>query len=230
MGGQHAPPLTKPALASSRRVTHALLTLGLRLPVELAARGRVPAAAGSVGHSGRVTEVEGACLFLGRRGASIGGAGRRGGAGIWVSQWFEVWRKRGTGRGRAYSRAAWGSPSPGTQVCGVWNAKSGGGGGRVREMAARWSSENVVVEFRDSQVSRGPNGALWACAFSDSPPPRCRVRLPVVGATLQPGLGDGSGVTRSCQTRASEGSLDDRWGRLGRARTGYGGSPRGYGE
>lgn len=24
------------------------------------------------------------------------------------------------------------------------------------EMAARWSSENVVVEFRDSQVSRGP--------------------------------------------------------------------------
>lgn len=126
---------------------------------------------------------------LGRLGAAIGGAGRGGGASVWVSQWFEVRRKRGTGRGRAYSRAAWGSPSPGAPVWGGGNAQSCGGGGRVQEMAARWSSENVVVEFRDSQVSRGPSGALWACAFSRSPPPRCRVRLRGGGATpqLRPG-------------------------------------------
>ena len=30
--------------------------------------------------------------------------------------------------------------------------------GWARVMAARWSSENVVVEFRDSQVSWGPVG------------------------------------------------------------------------
>lgn len=79
-------------------------------------------------------------------------------------------------------------------------------------MAARWSSENVVVEFRDSQVSRGPSGAFWACALP-APPPRCRLRLGGGGATLQPGLG--RWVTRSCQTRAGEGSRHDRWGRLG---------------
>lgn len=151
---------------------------------------------------------------MGRCGVQLEDPGRGGGAGARVSQWFEVRRKRGTGRGRALSRAAWGSLNPGTQVWGGGggNAQSWGRGGRVPEMAARWSSENVVVEFRDSQVSRGPSGAFWACALP-APPPRCRLCLGGGGATLQPGLG--RRVTRSCQTGAGEGSRHDRWGRLG---------------
>lgn len=78
-------------------------------------------------------------------------------------------------------------------------------------MAARWSSENVVVEFRDSQVSYGANGAFRACALPGSPPPRGRVCLGVVGATPSPAEEVGKRVARSCQTRAGEGSLDDRW-------------------
>lgn len=40
----------------------------------------------------------------------------------------------------------------------------------------------------------------------------------------------GKGVTRTCQTQAGEGILDDRCGCLGLAWAGFRGSPRGYRE
>lgn len=74
---------------------------------------------------------------------------------------------------------------------------SSGRGGQAREMAARWSSENVVVEFRDSQVRWGgermePSG--HALQWFPSPPDVAAFP-PAPGATGRetPGLGWGAG-------------------------------------
>lgn len=141
--------------ASYSRAAHPWTTT----PGRACGRGRVPAAAGSVGHSSLVTEVEGACLFGSRRRAAIGGARRGGGAGVWVSQWLEVRRKRGTGRGRAHSRVAWGSPSPGTQVWGGGNARSPGAG-----TAACGDGGAMEQRERGGGVPRLPGelGAKWS--------------------------------------------------------------------
>lgn len=92
-------------------------------------------------------------------------------------------------------------------VCGVRTCVLGPGR-PGREMAARWSSENVVVEFRDSQVSRRPNGAFWACAL---PVPLPHAAGSVSGAEGRPppaGVGKmSSGVAGSFQTRGCEGAV-----------------------
>ena len=99
-------------------------------------------------------------------------------------------------------------------------------------MAARWSSENVVVEFRDSQVSRRPNGAFWACALPYSPPPRCRVSLGVAGDDPRSPVAVGvvqKRVALSGQTRECEENLEDCW-RWGQPPIGFRSYTRGYGE
>lgn len=85
------------------------------------------------------------------------------------------------------------------------NAPSWDPGCRGQEMAARWSSENVVVEFRDSQVSWQPNGAFWACVLPGSlpptlsGPPRGRRETPSWVEQVE------KKGPRNCQTRAGEG-------------------------
>lgn len=104
------------------------------------------------------------------------------------------------------------------------------GGGKARswdpgrwvwEMAARWSSENVVVEFRDSQVSWGPDGAFWACALLGSLPPLCQVRL----SPNHPGRDWRNGQEGGLE-------LSDPSGRVGALKTtggGWGGHRQGFG-
>lgn len=146
-----------------------------------------------MGHSGRVTEVEGACLFWvgsvpqleepgegaepvfgSANGLRSGGGGGRGVAGL----------TRGLrGAHRARER----------RFGGGGNAQSWGGGGRVQEMAARWSSENVVVEFRDSQVSRGQ---MEPSGHAPSLVPLPHAAASVSGVAERPpssGRGDGKG-------------------------------------
>lgn len=95
----------------------------------------------------------------------------------------------------------------GALVRGSWgggNAPSWDPGCRGQEMAARWSSENVVVEFRDSQVSWQPNGASWACALPGSLPPTMS-GPPRGWRETSSWAGQVEKGPRNCQTRAGEG-------------------------
>lgn len=132
---------------------------------------------------------------------------RGGGARVWVSQWFEVRRKRRTGRGRTPSRAAWGSPNPGTQVCGAGTHSPGA------EAAAYLDGGEMEQRERGGGIPRLPGelGAKWSLlgmrpSWFPSP------TLPSLsggcqGYPLPPSGEMGKGLARSCQSRAGEGSL-----------------------
>lgn len=114
---------------------------------------------------------------LGRDGSAIGG--------VWKSGWSQCLGQPMICAQAEEGNGAWqGSVAGCVGLTDPWYVGFGGGNARfwdlgsgLPEMATRWSSENVVVEFRDSQVSWLPNGAFWACALPGSLPPRCRVSL-----------------------------------------------------
>lgn len=126
---------------------------------------------------------------LGRGGTAIGGSWNRGRSQCLGQPMICGKAEEGDG--------AWqGSLARCVGLTELWYAGSGGGnarfwdpGRRVQEMAARWSSENVVVEFRDSQVSWLPNGVFWACALFGSLPPTLPGPPQRRRAIPQPGLG-----------------------------------------
>lgn len=72
--------------------------------------------------------------------------------------------------------------------------------GRTSEMAARWSSENVVVEFRDSQVRcvrMVPSEHALSVVYTPTPTPRLFIYAFAQGGKMDMVL------TWSCQSQDS---------------------------
>lgn len=168
--------LTRELSASNPRAAHPWTTT----PGRACDRGRVPAAAGSVGHSSRGTEMEGACLFGVGAVPQLEEPRRGGGACVWVANGLRSGGRGGRGvagltrglRGahRARERRFRGgvgtrSPGAGAAACGDGGAmEQRERGGRVPrlpgELGAKWSLLGMRPPWFPSPTLPSPS---WGC-------------------------------------------------------------------